>query len=149
MVIACSNIFNWLLATEQVPQNVANFFTQNIESRVALLLVINLILLAVGTFMDATAAMIILVPVLLQVTSAFDIHPVMFGAIVVLNLMIGLLTPPVGLCLFVACGIANLSLERIARAVLPFLAVEIAVLLMVTYFEPMTLFLPKFFGYIQ
>jgi tripartite ATP-independent transporter DctM subunit len=149
MVIACSNIFNWLLATEQVPQNVANFFTQNIESRVALLLVINLILLAVGTFMDATAAMIILVPVLLQVTSAFDIHPVMFGAIVVLNLMIGLLTPPVGLCLFVACGIANLSLERIARAVLPFLAVEIAVLLMVTYFEPMTLFLPRFFGYIN
>ncbi|MFH2115656.1 MAG: TRAP transporter large permease subunit, partial [Spirochaetota bacterium] len=117
-------------------------------SKVILLLAINVILLIVGTFMEGTAAMIILVPILLAITAPFGIHPVLLGAIVVLNLMLGLLTPPVGLCLYVVCGLTNLSLEKITKAVLPFLAVEIVILLLVTYIEPISMYLPKLFGYI-
>ena len=91
--------------------------------------------------------MILTVPVLLPTVLQFGIDPIMFGAIVVLNLMIGLITPPLGLCLFVASGVAKISLERIAKAVIPFLAIEIVVLLLTTYIEPITMFLPRLFGY--
>ncbi len=147
LVIATANIFNWLLATEQVPQAVAQFFTNNVNNRLLFLLIVNFILLFAGTFIEGTAAMIILVPVLMNTVIRFGIDPVMFGAIVVLNLMIGLITPPLGLCLFVASSISRISLEKISKAILPFLLVEIAVLLIVTYIEPITLFLPKLFGY--
>lgn len=147
LVIATANIFNWLLATEQVPQTVAQFFTNNVESRIVFLLIINVILLLAGTFIEGTAAMIIIVPVLMSSVIKFGIDPVMFGAIVVLNLMIGLITPPLGLCLFVASSVSRISLEKISRAVLPFLLAEIFVLLLVTYIEPITTFLPKLFGY--
>ena len=148
LVIATANIFNWLMAIENIPTKMALFFTTNISSKIVLLLVINVLLLFIGTFMDATAAMVITVPILIKITAPFGIHPVMLGAIVVLNLMIGLLTPPVGLCLFIAGNISGISLERTAKAVLPYLLVEIIVLMLVTYIEPISLFLPRFFGYI-
>jgi len=149
LVIACSNIFNWALVVEQVPQKMAYVVSTVIRNRAVLLLAINLVLLFVGCFMEGTAAMIILVPILLQITASYGIHPVMLGTIVVLNLMIGLLTPPVGLCLFVVCGITKLSLEKVSRAVVPFLIAEIAVLMLVTYVDPISLFLPRYFGYIK
>jgi len=147
LVIATANIFNWLMATEQVPQNLAQFFTSNIDNPLIFLLIINVLLLIVGTFIEGTAAMIILVPVLMPTVIQFGIEPVMFGAIVVLNLMIGLITPPLGLCLFVASSVSKISLERISKAVLPFLLIEIVVLFLVTYIEPLTLYLPRLFGY--
>jgi len=149
LVIATANIFNWLMATENIPTKLALFFTSNITNKIVLILVINAILLFIGTFMDATAAMVITVPILLEITAPFGIHPVMLGTIVVLNLMIGLLTPPVGLCLFIAGNIAGISLERITKAVLPFLATEILVLLLVSFVEPISLYLPRAFGYIK
>ena len=149
LVIACSNIFNWALVVEQVPQKMAYVVSAVVQSRALLLLAINLVLLFVGCFMEGTAAMIILVPILLQITATFGIHPVMLGTIVVLNLMIGLLTPPVGLCLFVVCGLTKLSLEKVSRAVIPFLIAEIVVLMLVTYIDPISLFLPRYFGYIK
>lgn len=149
LVIACSNIFNWVLATQQVPQYLTAFVSQALESPAVLLLLINIILLILGTFMEGTAAMIMTVPILIKITAAFGIHPITLGAIVVLNLMIGLITPPLGLCLFVAVGIGKITIEKISKAVLPFLAVEIVVLLMTTYIEPITLFLPRLFGYIR
>ncbi len=149
LVIACSNVFNWMLVVEQVPQAMATFVSGIISSRWAILLAINIILLIVGTFMEGTAAMIILVPILLKITAVYGIHPIFLGIIVVLNLMIGLLTPPVGLLLYVVCGMTKLSLERVVRGVLPFLAVEIIVLFLITYIEPLSMFLPRFFGYIR
>ena len=149
LVIACSNIFNWALVVEQVPQAMAVFVSSVFQSRELLLLAINIVLLIVGCFMEGTAAMIILVPILLQITAGYGIHPVMLGAVVVLNLMIGLLTPPVGLCLFVVCGMTKLSIEKVTKQVLPFLAAEVAVLMLVTYVEPISMFLPRFFGYIR
>jgi len=149
LVIACANIFNWILAIEQVPQRLTAVVSEHVQNPIVLLLWINIILLFLGTFVEGTAAMIITVPVLIQITAPFGISPITLGAIVVLNLMIGLITPPVGLCLFVACGITKLSIERISRAVIPFLAIEIVVLLITTYLRPVTLWLPRLFNYIR
>ncbi|OHD19743.1 MAG: hypothetical protein A2Y38_15125 [Spirochaetes bacterium GWB1_59_5] len=149
LVIACSNVFNWMLVVEQVPQAMAMFVSGIIHSKWLLLLAINVILLIVGTFMEGTAAMIILVPILLKITAAYSIHPIFLGVIVVVNLMIGLLTPPVGLLLYVVCGMTKLPLERVVKGVLPFLGVEIIVLFLITYIEPLSMFLPRFFGYIH
>ena len=134
---------------EEVPVRMALFVSEIFTNRYTLLLAINVVLLIVGTFMEGTAAIIILVPILIPITAPFGIDPVMLGAIVVLNLMIGLITPPVGLCLYVVCGITKLSIERVSKAVLPFLAAEIVTLLLVTYIEPLSMFLPRLFGYVQ
>ncbi len=149
LVIACANIFTWLLSVEQVPQLMANIFKEHISSPIMFLLVLNIMLLFLGTFMEGTAAMIITVPLFLPIAVSYGVHPVMFGVIVVLNLMIGLITPPVGLCLYVASGIAKISLEKISRAVIPFLIAEIVTLLIVTYWPFLTLWLPKILGYIR
>ena len=149
LVIACSNVFNWALVIEEVPQRMAVFVSEVFTNKYTLLFAINVVLLIVGTFMEGTAALIILVPILLTITKPFGIDPVMLGAIVVLNLMIGLITPPVGLCLYVACGISKLSLETVSKAVLPFLAAEVVTLMLVTYIEPISMFLPRFFGYVR
>jgi len=149
LVIACANIFNWLMSVEQVPQLMASYFKENISTPVMFLLMLNLLLLFLGCFMEGTAAMIITVPIFLPIAVSYGIHPVMFGIIVVLNLMIGLITPPVGLCLYVAGGIAKISLERISVAVIPFLIAEIATLMLVTYWPFLTLWLPKVLGYIR
>ena len=93
--------------------------------------------------------MIILVPILLKITAVYGIHPVFLGIVVVVNLMIGMLTPPVGLLLYVVCGMTKLSLERVVKGVLPFLCVEIVVLFIITYVEPLSMFLPRYFGYIR
>ncbi len=147
VVMACANIFNWLMATEQIPQQIAAFLTSNITSTWALLLLINIFLLILGCFMEGTAALIISVPIIMAILRGTGLDPIMIGAIVVLNLMIGLITPPLGLCLFIACGISKLTLEKLSKAILPFLAVEIVVLLLVTYVEPITMFLPRLFGF--
>jgi tripartite ATP-independent transporter DctM subunit len=149
LVIACSNVFNWTLVVEQVPQSLALFAGRTFTNKFVLLAALNIVLLFIGTFMEGTAAIIITVPILLSITAPFGISPIMLGAIVVLNLMIGLITPPVGLCLYVACGITKLSIEKVTKAVLPFLAAEIVTLFLVTYVEPLSMFLPRLFGYVR
>jgi len=109
--------------------------------------VVNLFLLVVGCLMETAAAIIMLVPILAPIAAIYGIHPLHFGFVVVLNLVIGLLTPPVGAVLFVVCGMANVSLERLFRAVWPHLVWQIVVLALVTYFPELALWVPRFFGY--
>jgi tripartite ATP-independent transporter DctM subunit len=147
LAIACSNIFNWALVIEGMPQAMAAFASKHIHSTWVLLLAINILLLFLGCLMDATAIMLITVPTLIAITSKFGISPIMFGCVVVINLMIGLITPPFGLCLFIGCGIARISLETLVKAVWPFIIVEVIVLILVTYIEPLSMFIPRLFGY--
>ncbi len=147
LLIACSNVFNWALVVEQIPQHAAYLVGQLFTNKYTLLLGINVLLLIVGCFMEGTAALIILVPILLQITKPFGIDPIHLGTIVVLNLMIGLVTPPVGLCLYVACNIAKRPIEKVSRALVPFLIAAFGALLLVTYVEPIAMFLPRLFGY--
>jgi len=147
MVMACANIFAWLLGTEMVPQKIAAAITSFTTNPYVLLLLINLLLLVVGCFMAGLAAIILLVPILVPVAQQAGIDPLHFGMIVVMNLMIGLITPPVGLCLFVSCSLAKVDLIKLVRVNTPFLLVEIVMLMVVTYFPQIVLFIPRLFGY--
>ncbi len=147
MLIATSNAVSWILTTQQVPRLVANFLKAVAPSQWMFLLVINIFLLIVGCLMDLSAAMIMLVPILAPIATTYGVHPLHFGFIVVLNLVIGLLTPPVGVCLFVVTGIARISLERVVRAVWPFLLWQIVVLALVTYIPQLCMAIPRLLGY--
>ncbi len=148
LVIGTASIFSWVLASEEIPQSISATILQITRNRVLILLFVNVILLLVGTFMETMASLIILTPVLLPLMIQIGVDPLHFGVILVLNLVIGLTTPPVGVCLFIACGIGKISLERISRAILPFILASIAVLAIVTYWESLIMLIPKFFGYV-
>lgn len=145
LIIANAAIFGWLVAALQVPQKIISFLTASVSSRWLILIMINLFLLFVGTFMETTASLIILTPVLLPLAKQFGLDPIHFGAIMVLNLVIGLTTPPLGVCLFVSSGIAGISLERISRAIIPFILAAIVVLLLVTYIPALSMWIPHLY----
>jgi C4-dicarboxylate transporter, DctM subunit len=147
LVIATASIFSWLLASEEIPQVAAERILGVTESKILILLLLNVILLVIGTFMETTASLIILTPILLPLMLEIGVDPLHFGVIMVLNLVIGLTTPPVGVCLFISCSIAKISLERLSRAILPFLAASIVVLVICTYWEGLVMAVPRFFGY--
>ena len=136
-------LFGWILTYEQLPQEFANFLVSLSDNKYVILLIINLLLLLVGCFMDTTAAIVVLVPVFLPTLSTFGIDKVHFGVMLTLNLMIGLLTPPVGLCIYLISDIAKVSFEAIIRATLPFMAVLIVVLLIITYWPETVTWLPR------
>ena len=115
------------------------------DNRMMILLVINIMLLFVGCFMETNAALIILMPIFLPLVTALGVDPLFFGIIMIVNLAVGMSTPPMGVNLYVACGIGNLKLEQISRAVIPLLAANIIALLLITYIEPITMFLPNLF----
>ncbi|NQV32204.1 MAG: TRAP transporter large permease [Phycisphaeraceae bacterium] len=143
VLVGFANCFSWILASEQVPQTLAQALLALTHNKILMLLLINLLLLFVGTFMETIAALIILFPVLLKVAVTVGVDPLQFAVIAVLNLVIGLTTPPVGVCLFVAAGIGKISLGKLSRAVLPFLAVSLLVLFLVTYVPAISLTLPQ------
>jgi tripartite ATP-independent transporter DctM subunit len=147
MVMACANIFAWILGTQQIPQALAASIASWTTNPYMLLLLINVILLLVGCFLEGIASIIIMVPILLPLASQAGIDPLHFGIVVVMNLMIGLITPPLGLCLFVASSVAKVDLVPLIRATFPFLMVEILALLVVTYWPQLVLFIPRFFGF--
>lgn len=142
VLVGFANLFAWILISEQVPQQLADSLLAFSTNKIVLLLLINLLLLFVGSFMETIASLLILYPILLKVAMAVGVDPIQFSVIAVLNLIIGLNTPPVGVCLFVASGIGKISIEKIARAGLPFLIVSLLVLALVTYVPQISLFLP-------
>ncbi len=142
LLIGFANLFAWILTYEQIPQLLADSISQISQNKIIILLIINLILLFIGTFMETIAALVIMFPVLLKVVEPYGIDPIQFGVIVVLNLIIGLSTPPVGVCLFTASSIGETSMTKTVKEILPFLAIAIFVLLLVTYIPAITLYLP-------
>jgi C4-dicarboxylate transporter DctM subunit len=147
LIISMANVFAWVIAANMIPQKLANLFLAISDNAYVFLAVINVFLLIVGMFMETGAAIILLAPILAPVATSLGINPLHFGFIMVLNLAIGMATPPVGVCLFVSCGITGLSLEQISSAVYKFVFAELAVLLVVTYVEPISTFLPKLLGF--
>lgn len=143
VLVGFANLFGFILITEQIPQRISDQILLWTTNKYAVLLLINLLLIIVGTFMETIAALLILFPILLKVAIAVDIEPMHFTVIAVLNLIIGLTTPPVGVCLFVASSIGKTSIGKVSRAGLPFLAVSLLVLVLVSLFPELSLFLPK------
>jgi tripartite ATP-independent transporter DctM subunit len=145
VLVGFANLFAWIMTVEEIPQLIAEGLLGLTENKIILLLLINLLLLFVGAFMETIAALLILFPVLLGVALHVGVDPIQFAMIMVLNLVIGLTTPPVGVCLFVASSIGNISLERISKACLPFILVSFLVLMLVTYVPEVSLWLPGLF----
>lgn len=145
VLVGFANLFAWIMTIEELPQLIADSLLNLTENKILLLLMINLLLLFVGAFMETIAALLILFPVLLGVAMHVGVDPVQFAIIMVFNLVIGLTTPPVGVCLFVASSIGNVSLEKIAKAGLPFLLVSLFILILVTYVPGVSLWLPSLF----
>jgi tripartite ATP-independent transporter DctM subunit len=142
-IVASASLFGLILTISQIPQTLAVSFTQLFPNMYVAFFMINIFLLFVGFFMEPTAALMILVPVLLPIITALHIDPVHFGIIMILNLMIGLLTPPVGMILYVLSSISSVPFERIARVTVPYVITLFCVLLFLTYFPQVVLFLPN------
>ncbi|KAA0009925.1 TRAP transporter large permease [Billgrantia pellis] len=142
LLVGLANLFGWILTSQQIPQTIAALIMSISDNPIVVILIINLILLFVGAFMETIAALIILFPALLGVATGVGMDPVHFAVMAVLNLMIGLTTPPVGVCLFVVSGIGKLQMLTVARAILPFLACNLVVLLLVAYVPAISLWLP-------
>lgn len=142
VIVGVANLVGYVLTIEQIPLALSEWFSDRITNVLLLLLVINILLLVAGCFLDGGSAIIVFAPVLLPVTTAFGIDPIFFGVMMTVNLMIGTITPPVGLSLYIAAGIANISILQICKAILPFLAVHLVVLILITLFPDLVMFIP-------
>ncbi|WP_157014346.1 TRAP transporter large permease [Mesorhizobium xinjiangense] len=142
MIVAAASIFAWILTSNRVPEHFAALILTISDNPIIVLLLINLILLVVGCFMETVAAITILVPVLLPIAVQMGVDPVHFGVMMVLNLMIGLLTPPIGMVLYVLSRVSKVPFERCVAATLPFLVPLVLVLLLVTFVPAVTMWLP-------
>jgi len=141
-LIATSSAFSYILAYESIPTLVSNVLLNLTENKILIFIIVNIILLIVGTFMDMSPAILIFTPIFLPVMTKLGMDPIQFGIMMLVNLCIGLNTPPVGTVLFVALGIANTTMDKILKPLLLFLIPMIIVLLLVTYFRPISMLIP-------
>jgi len=145
MIIATASIFSWLIAVQDAPAAIAATIHQATENPLVFLLLVNLLLILIGMFMEGISAILIMVPVLLPIAVSFGIDPLHFGVIVILNLSIGMITPPYGITLYVASSVANRTVLQVSRKIgLPFMLM-IVVLMLVTLFPAIVTFIPDFF----
>lgn len=147
LLIGTSMAMSWIMSYENIPQTISTFLLNLTQNRFLILLIINVILLFIGTFMDMTPAVLIFTPIFLPVVMNLGMNPIHFGIMMVLNLSVGLCTPPVGSVLFVGCGIGNVSIEKVIKPLIPLFLAMIIALLLVTYFPWISMFLPRVFGY--
>ncbi len=147
MLIAGALVFNYVITVENIPKTLAVLLKAHELTPLGFLLLSNVILLILGCFLEGTTILLIIVPVLLPTAAAVGVDPVHFGVVAVVNIMIGLITPPYGLLLFMMVKIANVSLSALVRDVMPFLAVTIGVLALITLIPDLVLFLPRLMGY--
>ncbi len=146
LIIGASALLSWILAREQVPQTVAEALAGLTDNAFVFLLIVNLSLIFLGMILEPTSAIIIITPILLPVAVAFGVDPLQFGAIIIFNLMIGLMTPPMGGVIFVLSSVTGISLERVFKGAAIYLPAMIIVLLLITYIPSITLWLPKAIG---
>ena len=145
-IIATASVFSWIAAIEDIPARIAGVLLGVTDNPVYLLLLINMILLIAGTFVETTASLILLVPMITAMLPSLGIDLIQLGVIVVTNLAIGMLTPPMGICLIVSSSISGDSLTDISRRILPFLAILLVDLLLITFYPPLTMWMAGFVG---
>ena len=146
-IMATASVFGWLLTYQGIPQMVAQSIIETLKDPYLFLFIVNLLVLFIGTWMDPTATIVILTPIVLPVAVKLGIDPVHFGVVFVYNLMIGLATPPVGYILYITSALGDISIERVTRAVWPFLVVHIIVLGLITYMPWLVMAVPRWVGY--
>jgi tripartite ATP-independent transporter DctM subunit len=146
LLVGTSQAMSWIMAYENIPQTVSAALLSVSENKVVILLIMNLVLLFVGTFMDMTPAVLIFTPILLPAALKIGIHPVHFGMIMVTNLCIGLCTPPVGTCLFLGCSVGKTTVSKVTGTLIPFFIAMIAALMVITYVPALSLAIPRWLG---
>jgi tripartite ATP-independent transporter DctM subunit len=147
IILSVGSVLSWLFAIDHVPEQLAKVFTAlGGNNKYLIILILNIFLIIVGMFMDITAALIILAPILAPLATDVGMDPLHFGVMMCINLNIGLITPPVGACLFVATSISKLRYEEVIREVWPFILVEVGVLFLLAYVPPVTLYVPQLLG---
>ncbi len=142
LLVGTSQAMSWILAYNNIPQTVSASLLSITNNRYVIFLLINLILLFVGTFMDMTPAVLIFTPIFLPIVTQLGMNPIHFGIILIANLCIGICTPPVGTCLFIGCGIGKISIAKVITTMLPFFLAMIAALMLITYIPAISLWLP-------
>lgn len=147
MFLICTSMaMSWLFSFGGIPEMISAFLLEQLSNKFAIFLAINLILLVVGTFMDMTPAVLIFTPIFLPVVVALGMDPVHFGILIVLNLCIGVCTPPVGTLLFVGSGVAKVSVTQVIKPLLPFLAIMFLVLMLISFIPEISMYLPGLFN---
>lgn len=146
LLVGSSMAMSWLLAFENIPQDAVAFLSQLSDSKTLILLSITVFLLVVGVFMDITPAVLIFTPIFLPIALEFGVDPVHFGIVIVLNLCIGLTTPPVGSVLFVGCSVARVSITDVIKPLIPLYIAMIIALMLITFIPELSLWLPGLFG---
>lgn len=146
ILVGASQAMSWVLAYEQIPQMVSEAMLALSHNPLMVLLLINVLLLVVGTFMDMTPAVLIFTPIFLPVVIGLGMDPVHFGIVIIANLCIGLCTPPVGTCLFLGCSVGKTTIARVVPSAIPFFLAMVAALMLITYVPGLTLWLPRWFG---
>ncbi|WP_428239987.1 TRAP transporter large permease [Gynuella sp.] len=147
IIIAAVSAGNWLLTFNRIPNQITDTVLAYVTSPWTFLIACNVLLLIVGLFLEGTAAMLVLVPILHPIAISLGIDPTHFGIVVIFNLMIGLITPPLGLCLFVSDAISGVGMARLTKALIPMLMVELLVLMLITFVPTLTTILPRLAGY--
>lgn len=146
LLIGASMSMSWVMSFENIPQGISDVLLGLSDNPIIILLIINLLLLFVGIFMDMTPAVLIFTPIFLPIVTQLGMDPIQFGIVMVLNLCVGLCTPPVGSVLFVGVGIANTTIEKVIKPLVPLFVAMIVALFLITYFPDLTLWLPRVFG---
>lgn len=142
-MIGVSSIMSWVMAFTNIPQIIANALLSITSSKIIILLIMNVILLVIGTFMDPTPAVLIFTPIFLPMAESFGMHPVQFGIMIVFNLCIGTITPPVGPILFTGCKVGGVTIEQVFKRLIPFFIVTALILLLVTFMPALSMTLPQ------
>ncbi len=149
ILAACATAFSWVITYLRIPQIVTQGLFSITSSKFLMLIIINIVLLIMGCFMNMLSIVYIMVPILLPVVKALGMHEVQFGIMMIMNLGLGLLTPPVGQVLFVGCSVGETSMEKLTKALLPQMAFMVLALILITFIPGITMWLPKLFGYIK
>jgi tripartite ATP-independent transporter DctM subunit len=149
LMVGASSAMSWVLTTQNIPQTVSELLLGISKNPVVIMLIINVLLLMVGTFMDMTPAVLIFTPIFLPVVEKLGMHPVHFGIMIIANLCIGLCTPPVGSCLFVGCSVGETTIANVTKPMLPFFVAMSVALMVITFVPQLSMWLPTLFGLIR
>jgi tripartite ATP-independent transporter DctM subunit len=146
MIVSCAAIFSWVLSSERIPEHIAAFMFGVSSNKYVLLFLVNILLIIVGMWMESGAAIILFAPILAPIMVKVGIHPIHFAVTMILNLVIGLVTPPVGVVLYATCKVGDISFEQLVKALMPFIIISFVVLAIVSYVPETVLALPRLAG---
>ena len=149
LVLGMASAFSFLLTFERIPHDIAEFIVEHSNNWVVFVIIVHVVFLILGMLMDALPALIILMPILVPAGVALGMEPIHIGILIESNVALSMFTPPVGVCLYVACGLSKVPIEDVVKPLLPFFAVLLTTLMLISFVPEITLFIPRLLGYVN